>query len=156
VSADPSRDVAVGHAANRFSPHTLILGEPEIGAGTWIGAFTVIDGTGGLTIGDGCDIGVGTQIYTHSTFRRCLTGRAFPDPERSSTVIGNRVFISGNVVVNPGVTIGDEAAVLAGSVVTHDVPPRTVVAGVPARVVGRVEIEGDTVRMERLTNTAAD
>jgi acetyltransferase-like isoleucine patch superfamily enzyme len=156
VSAEPPAEVAIGHQANRFSPHTLLLGEPQIGAGTWIGAFTVIDGTGGLTIGEGCDIGVGTQIYTHSTFRRCLTGRSYPDPERTATTIGDRVFISGNVIVNPGVTIGHESAVLAGSVVTHDVPPRTVVAGVPARVIGRVVIEGDAVRMEPLSTETAD
>ncbi|MHA4875698.1 hypothetical protein, partial [Enterococcus faecium] len=59
---------------NRFNPHAWIIGDPEIGEGTWIGAFTVIDGSGGLHIGAGCDISSGVQIYTHSSMRRCVSG----------------------------------------------------------------------------------
>ncbi len=49
--------------------------------------------------------------------------------------IGDRVWIGARALILKGVTIGDDAVVAAGSVVTRDVPPRTVVAGVPARVV---------------------
>lgn len=125
---------------NPYHEHAWIIGEPEIGAGTWIGAFTTIDASGGLTIGEGCDIGCGTRIYTHSSAKRCVSGRAYDTVERTPVVIGNRVFISGNVVINPGVTIGDEAMVLAGTVVTADVAPRTIVAGVPARKIGEVDL----------------
>ena len=58
---------------NPYNPHAWIVGEPAIGPGCWIGAFTVIDGSGGLTIGAGCDISAGAQIYTHSTVRRVLS-----------------------------------------------------------------------------------
>jgi Acetyltransferase (isoleucine patch superfamily) len=152
VTEGPAATAASGHASNAYTPHTLILGTPEIGPGTWIGAFTVIDGSGGLTIGEGCDIGVGTQIYTHSTLRRCLTGRRYPEVDRTPTKIGNRVFISGNVVINPGVNVGDEAVLLAGSVITHDVAPRTVVAGVPARPIAEVVIKGDEVEIVPLAS----
>ena len=54
-----------------------MIGSPEVGEGTWIGAFTVIDGSGGLKIGRGCDISCGAQIYTHSSARRCVSGRAY-------------------------------------------------------------------------------
>lgn len=47
--------------------------------------------------------------------------------------IGRRVFIGARALILPGVTVGDEAIVAAGSVVTRDVPPRTLVAGNPAR-----------------------
>ena len=130
---------------NPYHEHAWIIGEPSIGAGTWIGAFTVIDGSGGLTIGVGCDIGCGTQIYTHSSAKRCVSGRRYPEIERAPVTIGVRVFIGAAVLVMMGVTIGDEAVVSPGSVVTRDVAARTVVAGVPARVVRAVEISDDGV-----------
>jgi acetyltransferase-like isoleucine patch superfamily enzyme len=128
---------------NPYHEHAWIVGEPTIGAGTWIGAFTVIDGSGGLTIGSGCDISSGVQIYTHSTARRCVSGRRHPEVDRAPVRIGDRVFLGANAVVMMGVTIGDEAVVGAGAVVTRDVPARTVVAGVPARVVSRVDVAED-------------
>jgi serine acetyltransferase len=129
---------AVGLPANPYNPHAWLIGDPEIGAGTWIGAFTVIDGSGGLVIGAGCDISCGVHIYTHSSVRRCVSGRRFTEVERQATRIGDRVFLGANAVVNMGVTIGDEAVVAAGAVVTRDVAARTVVAGVPARPVAEV------------------
>ena len=141
-----------GLPANPYNAHAWVIGEPEIGEGTWIGAFTVIDGSGGLTIGAGCDISCGAQIYTHSTTRRCVSGRQYPEIDRAPTHLGDRVFIGAGAVVNMGVTIGDGAVVGAGAVVTRDVPPATVVTGVPARPVARVVVEGTDVRYEPLAS----
>ena len=69
---------------NPYNPHAWFVGEPEIGEGCWIGAFTVIDGSGGLTIGRGCDISAGAQIYSHSTVKRVVTDRA-AEIERAAT-----------------------------------------------------------------------
>lgn len=132
--------------ANPYNPHAWIVGDPQIGEGTWIGAFTVIDGSGGLSIGRGCDVSSGVHIYTHSSVKRCVSGRAYPDVDRAPVVIGDHVFIGANAVVNMGVTIGESAVIAAGAVVTGDVPPFTVVAGVPARPIGHVVREGDDVR----------
>ena len=129
-----------GFPENPYNPHAWIVGEPTIGEGTWIGAFTVIDGSGGLVIGEGCDIASGVHIYTHSSALRCVSGREYPTVDRAPVRIGDRVFIGANAVVNMGVTIGDESIIGAGSVVTKDVPPRTVVAGVPARPVGTIDL----------------
>jgi len=123
---------------NAFNSHAWIVGNPKIGTGTWIGAFTVIDGSGGLTIGEGCDVSTGVHIYTHSTVRRCVSGRSYDRIDRAPVVIGDRVFLGANAVVLMGVTIGAGAVVGAGSVVTHDVPPGAIVGGVPALVIGKV------------------
>jgi acetyltransferase-like isoleucine patch superfamily enzyme len=82
-----------GIPANRYNAHCWITGTPTIGEGTWIGAFTLIDGQGGLTIGRGCDVSSGAQILTHSTVRRCLTERRYNRVERVPTVIEDYVFI---------------------------------------------------------------
>jgi acetyltransferase-like isoleucine patch superfamily enzyme len=134
-----------GLPANPYNPHAWIIGDPEIGPGTWIGAFTVIDGSGGLTIGAGCDVSCGVHIYTHSTVRRCVSGRAYDQVDRSAVRIGDRVFLGANAVVMKGVTIGDGAVVGAGAVVTRDVPPYTVVTGVPAAPTATVTVDGATV-----------
>lgn len=137
-------------APNPYNDQAWIVGEPEIGDGTWIGAFTVIDGSGGLRIGAGCDISCGAQIYTHSTVARCVSGRAHDTVDRAPTTIGDRVFVGANATVLMGVTIGDGAVVGAGAVVTQDVAAATVVAGVPARPIASVVVDGDTVRLEPL------
>jgi acetyltransferase-like isoleucine patch superfamily enzyme len=121
--------------ANPWNPHAWIVGEPEVGPGCWIGAFTVIDGSGGLTIGRGCDISAGAQIYTHSTVRRALSDGA-EDIERRSTAIGDHVHIGAGAVVLMGTTIGSHSVVAAGAVVAQGTtaPPWSVLIGVPAVV----------------------
>lgn len=135
---------------NPYNPHAWITGDPQIGAGTWIGAFTVLDGSGGLAIGAGCDISSGAQIYTHSSARRCVSARAHAEVDRAPVRIGDHVFVGAGAVIGMGVTVGDHSVVAAGAVVTRDVPPFTVVAGVPARPTARVVLDGDRVVFDPL------
>lgn len=133
---------------NSYNELAWFTGDPEIGEGTWIGPFTLLDGSGGLRIGTGCDISAGAQIYTHSTARRCVSGRAYNVVDRARTTLGDRVFVGAAAVILMGVTVGDGVVIGAGAVVTDDVAPFTVVAGVPARPIARVVVEGDEVRFE--------
>ncbi|MDA0834049.1 MAG: acyltransferase [Planctomycetota bacterium] len=139
-----------GIPANRYNPHCWITGEPEIGEGTWIGAFTLIDGQGGLKIGKGCDISSGAKILTHSTVNRCISERKYDTVDRMSTVIEDHVFIGTNAVVLMGSHIGHHSVIAAGAVVLEEsvVPAYTLMAGVPAR-----PIEDLRVTVEQLMQT---
>ena len=86
--------------------------------------------TGGITIGDGTLIGHGTTL---STLNHAVDPAHRADMLPAPIVIGRSVWLGAAVTVVPGVTIGDDAVVGAGSVVTRDVPANTIVAGVPAR-----------------------
>lgn len=122
---------------NPYNPFCWITGQPEIGPGTWIGAFTLIDGLGGLKIGRDCNISSGAQILSHSTARRCVTERQHPDVDRLPTTLGDHVFIGANAVVQMGAVIGHHSIVGAGAVVLESmiIPPYSLVVGVPARIV---------------------
>ena len=88
-----------------------------------------------ITIGRGCIVAPAAMILTHDASLLPHTGKYLVRP----VAIGDNVFIGYAAIVMPGVTIGDSAVVGAGAVVTSDVPAGTVVAGVPATVIGRVE-----------------
>ena len=68
---------------NTYNAHAWFVATPTVGEGTWIGAFTVIDGSGGLTIGKGCDISSGVHIYTHSSAATLCQCQGVPVVDRS-------------------------------------------------------------------------
>lgn len=141
----PAQDHPQDHtiAANPYNPHCWITGQPAIGAGVWVGAFTLLDGQGGLTIGRGCNVSCGAQILTHSTVRRCLSERSHAAVDRRPTVLEDHVFVGTNAVVLMGCHVGHHSVLAAGTVLLEGtvVPPYSLVAGVPGRVVR--SLEGD-------------
>jgi acetyltransferase-like isoleucine patch superfamily enzyme len=122
--------------ANPYNPHAWVLGSPTIGDGCWVGAFTLLDGSGGLTIGRGCDISAGAQIYTHSTVRRVISERAAP-VDRAATTIGSFVHVGAGATILMGCSIGDHCVIAAGAVLLEftSVPDWSVVVGVPGRII---------------------
>jgi acetyltransferase-like isoleucine patch superfamily enzyme len=128
-------------AGSSIYDSSLVLGDVVVGENVWVGPFTILDGSGGLRIGNGCDISAGVHLYSHSTARRCVSAHTYDQVEHQPVVIGNHVFIGPNSVINMGVRIGDHAVVGAGAVVTRDVAPYAVVAGVPARPVATVRLD---------------
>jgi serine acetyltransferase len=124
-----------------------VFGQVRVGAKTWIGPYVLLDGSGGgITIGTTCSISAGVHIYTHDTVLWALSGGKMAQ-RLGPVVIGNRVYIGSQSVITRGVTIGDMTVVAANSFVREDVPPRTIVGGVPAVPIGRVEGEEDNVRL---------
>jgi len=90
---------------------------------------------GGIRIGDGSLLGMNVTIATLNHGLSLETrNTTYPSP----VIIGENVWIGSNATILPGVTIGDNAIVAAGAVVTKSVPENTVVAGVPAKVIKEV------------------
>lgn len=120
-----------------FPPfHTDCGKNISIGARTFINMGCSFQDWGGIAIGDDCLIGHRCTICTVNHSK---------DPEKRGDMtchpvtIGNKVWIGANVTILPGVSIGDGAIVAAGAVVTKDVAPYTVVGGVPARMIKKIE-----------------
>lgn len=90
-----------------------------------------------IEFGDECMLGPGVHVYTAShpldPVER-TSGTEFGEP----VTVGDRVWIGGRSVLNPGVSVGDDAVVASGAVVTEDVPDGVVVGGNPAEVIREV------------------
>lgn len=138
--------IAPGARIGQFSWFSLVGPEARVSIGrdTTIGPFLSITCGGSVTIGAGTTFAERCVIADHghdhlSYLEEALqTGKTpvfgFGVSTPRPVVIGNGVHLGVNVFIGPGVTVGDGAVVGANSVVTADVPPYTVVAGAPARV----------------------
>lgn len=106
-----------------------------IGKDVFINSGCHFQDQGGIEIGDGALIG-------HSVVLATINHAITPSEKRKNYYapikIGNNVWIGSNATILPGVTIGEWAVVAAGSVVTKDVAPYTIVGGIPARVIKKV------------------
>lgn len=116
---DNGKNIFVGKdfIAN-YNVTILDIGKVTIGNNVWIGPNTLITTVGHPISPEG--------RKKHLAFQKPIT-------------IGNNVWIGGNVAILPGITIGDNSVVGAGAVVTKDVPADCVVAGVPAKIVRKIE-----------------
>ncbi len=128
----------------RIEPGAIIRDQVEIGEGAVImmgasinigsvvGEGTMIDMNvvmgGRATVGKNCHIGAGTV----------LAGVIEP-PSAKPVVVEDGVVVGANAVILEGVTVGEGSVVAAGAIVTEDVPPNTVVAGTPARVIKKID-----------------
>jgi len=122
---------AILHVYNfRGLPHAGI----KIGKNCLVGEYSVIRGQGGVTIGD--------RVYTSPFTQIIAVNHLFDDPQRpfieqgitaEGIVIEDDVWIGSGAVITDGVRVGKGSVIAAGAVVTRDVAPHTVVAGVPAK-----------------------
>ena len=105
----------------------------NIGAHTIIGRHCLLDGRGGLEIGRNVNISSYSLLISagHDPYDDGFAGY------QAGIIVEDRVWIATRATVLAGVTIGRGATVAAGAVVTKDVEPFTVVAGVPAKPIGR-------------------
>jgi UDP-2-acetamido-3-amino-2,3-dideoxy-glucuronate N-acetyltransferase len=147
--------VRLGDNVKIFHPTLVNLYGCTVGADSKIGAFVEIQKNAtigarckvsshtficeGVIIEDECFIGHGV-MFTNDRFPRATNPDGSPQTEADWNVVETRVkrqaSIGSNATIVCGVTIGEGALVGAGAVVTKDVPPYAIVAGVPAKVVG--------------------
>jgi len=112
----------------------VVLGDVKAGKNVWVGPFTLLDASGGLTIGDGCNISAGVQIYTHDTVNRCLS-EGKEEVRYASTEIGAYSHIGAGSIILKGVSIGNHCVVGAGCVVTKSFPAHSIIVGVPGKII---------------------
>lgn len=130
----------VSNTCALFAPEKL-----QVQDHVFIGHFSVVDATYGLTIGEGCQIGFFTGIFTHSSHAAIrLYGRDYVDmPVKKAyftapIVIGPYSFVGAHATLLPGTNLGKGCIVSAGSVVKGHYPDFAILAGNPAQVVGDV------------------
>lgn len=104
----------------------------RIGKRVFINAGCKFQDQGGITIGD--DVLVGHNCVI-ATLNHVMDHDRRADMTAAPVKIGDKVWIGANVTILQGVTIGEGAIIAAGAVVNKDVPPRTVVGGIPAKVI---------------------
>jgi acetyltransferase-like isoleucine patch superfamily enzyme len=150
-------DVVLGDGVSIFQPELVNLYGCTIGSGTKIGAFVEIQKNAfvgsrckvsshsficeGVTIEDEVFIGHGVMFINDMYPRATVAGgelQTEADWRVSLTRIRRRASIGSNATIMGGVTIGENALVGAGAVVTRDVPDYAIVTGVPGRIVGDV------------------
>jgi maltose O-acetyltransferase len=145
IADEPARAAKVREIFGSVGSNVCMLSPlcVELGIRTFIGDnffsnrnLSLID-QGGIVIGNDCMFGPNVTVVTSNH-------PIDPEARKTNVVInktvriGNNVWLCANSLILPGVTVGDNAVVAAGAVVTKDVPPNTVVAGNPAKVVKTV------------------
>lgn len=106
-----------------------------VGENVFINACCHFQDHGGVTLGDGCQIG---HNVVFATLNHGLSPEERPITYPAPIVLERNVWIGSNATILQGVTIGENAVVAAGAVVTRDVPANTIVGGVPARFIRKI------------------
>lgn len=108
----------------------------SIGKNVFINACCHFQDHGGVTIGDGCQIG---HAVVFATLNHGLAPADRANTYPAPITLGRNVWVGSNATILQGVSIGDNAIVAAGAVVTKDVAPGTIVGGVPARCIKAID-----------------
>ena len=125
--------------------NSYVFGNVKIGKNTWIGPFTILDGSGGLEIGDNCSVSSGVQIYSHNSVRWAVS-KGKEKYEKKPVLIESYCFIGPNSIIKNGVKIGKHSVIGALSFVNKDVEPFSIIAGNPAKKIGEVEIKNGKIK----------
>ena len=137
-----------GKLGSNIYDNSFVFGKVSIGKNTWVGPYTILDGSGGkLTIGDYCSISSGVQIYTHNTVDWALTGGK-AEYQKKSVRIGDNCYIGPNSIISMGASIGKCSVIGSLSYVNSKIPPYSIAVGSPAKIVGKIIVKGKKVEFK--------
>jgi len=120
---------------------SLVLGEVAIGEHVWVGPNTILDGYHAkLSIGNWVTIASGACIFTHDSSKHYLSGGR-DEYTIAPVSVGNCSVIGTLAIINPGVSIGDHCLIGSHALVNTDIPDNSIAMGIPATIVGRVEVD---------------
>lgn len=128
------KDFRIGDRVKIYRTHGL-TGKLTIGDHVYLTDYVTVDYSGEMIIEDNVTVSEGTKIYSHKHDLYKLAHRIAPNAIPVTTKIEEGVWIGAGSIILGGVTIGHHAVVGAGSVVTHDVAPYTIVGGNPAKFI---------------------
>lgn len=140
IEIGPGTIVMHGAVLHVYNFRNLPQSHIKIGRDSLVGEYSVIRGQGGVDIGD--------RVYTSPFTQIIAVNHVFDDPNvpfvdqgitANGIVIEDDVWLGAGAVITDGVRIGKGAVVAAGAVVTKDVPPHTVVGGVPAKIIKSID-----------------
>jgi len=131
----------------RISSSAKLLNRKKISLGDniWIGHYCLVDGTGGVTLGEGVQLSSHTVVYSHSSQDAIrLLGKHFiefqdvnrPGYKLKPVSVGDYTFVGTSSVILPGSTIGKGCIIGAGSVINGIIPDYAIAVGNPAKIVG--------------------
>lgn len=126
---------------------SFVFGETKVGKDCWVGPYSILDGSGGLTIGNNCSISSGVHIYTHDSSKKRVSGGSEPI-EKEPVDIEDNCYIGPYTVVLKGVSIGKNSIIGGNSLVNKSIPPNSVAFGTPLRIVGKVIVENGKVSID--------
>jgi acetyltransferase-like isoleucine patch superfamily enzyme len=137
-----------GKKGSSIYDNSYVYGKVSIGKNTWIGPYTILDGSGGkLSIGDFCSISSGVQIYTHNTVKWAISGGK-AEYEKKSVRISDNCYVGPYSVISMGSNIGKGSIIGTLSFVNSRIPPYSIAFGSPAKIVGKVKVKGKNVEFE--------
>jgi len=155
ATANVSSEAVIG-SGTKIWINTQVRENAVIGSNCIISKDVYIDA--GVTIGNGCKIQNSVSVYQGVTiendvfvgpnvsFTNDKVPRAFnSDWKITNTLVKNGASLGANSTIICGITIGEYAMIAAGSVVTKDVPPYTLVVGNPARIVAKIDKAGNKI-----------
>jgi acetyltransferase-like isoleucine patch superfamily enzyme len=140
IEIGPRTIVMHGAVLHVYNFRNMSQSRIRIGQDSLIGEYSVIRGQGGVQIGD--------RVYASPFTQIIAVNHIFDDPDRpfveqgitaQGIIIEDDVWLGAGAIITDGVRVGKGAVVAAGAVVTKDVPPHTVVGGVPAKPIKTID-----------------